>query len=140
MMRTILLATDGSSCSERALQHAAALAKSFHARVIVLHAYLQGSEPVVDGGLSVATYETRRQADEVAGQAAERLHGMGIADVEVVTMEGPAASVIIGTVDSLRPDILVIGARGLGLWPGQQLGSVSMAVVQRVECPVLVVR
>jgi nucleotide-binding universal stress UspA family protein len=38
------------------------------------------------------------------------------------------------------PDLIVIGARGLGTWPGLLLGSVSMAVTQRAQCPVLVVK
>ncbi|MER3458879.1 MAG: universal stress protein, partial [Chloroflexota bacterium] len=39
-----------------------------------------------------------------------------------------------------KPDLIVVGARGLGTWRGLILGSVSMAVTQRAECPVLVVK
>jgi len=34
----------------------------------------------------------------------------------------------------------VIGARGNSTWQGALLGSVSMLVTQRAECPVLVVK
>jgi nucleotide-binding universal stress UspA family protein len=65
---------------------------------------------------------------------------MGVPDVDIDTAEGPAASVILNVAESRKPDLLVEGARGLGTWQGIILGSVSMAVTQRAECPVLVVK
>lgn len=47
---------------------------------------------------------------------------------------------ILNVAEARKPDLLVVGARGLGTWQGIFLGSVSMAVTQRAECPVLVVK
>jgi len=65
---------------------------------------------------------------------------MGVPDVTTDTAEGPATSVILNVAEACKPDLLVVGARGLGTWQGIFLGSVSMAVTQRAECPVLVVK
>jgi NhaA family Na+:H+ antiporter len=55
---------------------------------------------------------------------------------------GELSSVGKGTLPVLAAvgGMLVMGARGQGTWSGTALGSVSMAVVLRSPCPVLVVR
>lgn len=140
MIQKILLATDGSHCSERALYFAASLARSYNASIALVHAYIPPPQPGSDGPTPGSIYETREQAEILVEEAARRLSEMGIEDVETIVVKGPAINVITGTAESCKPDMLVIGARGQSLWPGNQLGSVSMAVTQRVECPVLVVR
>jgi len=47
---------------------------------------------------------------------------------------------IIRAAENRKPDLVVIGGRGLGIWEGDILGSVSMAVTQRAKCPVLIVK
>ena len=45
------------------------------------------------------------------------------------------------TAKSRKPDLLVLGARGSGAASGGMLlGSVTMAVTYRAECPALVVK
>jgi nucleotide-binding universal stress UspA family protein len=65
---------------------------------------------------------------------------MGVATVVKDVLEGPATDAILRAAEARKPDLIVIGARGLGTWQGLLLGSVSMAVTQRAECPVLVVK
>jgi len=60
--------------------------------------------------------------------------------VETEVIEGPAVNAIIGVAETRKPDIIVIGARGLSTWQGLLMGSVSLSVTQRAECPVLVVK
>lgn len=140
MIQTILLATDGSIGAERALQFAASLARNYRTRMIVVHAFLQSPDHGQGNPAPDSIYETRDQATALVQQAANRLKELGISEVMTEIVPGPAVNVIIGAVETHRPDILVVGARGRSLWPGTQLGSISMAVSQRVECPVLVVR
>jgi nucleotide-binding universal stress UspA family protein len=139
MIQTILLATDGSPCAERALQYAASIGKVYQSRIVIVHAFISGSGSQLQNSIS-AIYETGFEAEQLVGRSVTRLNQMGILTVTTDVVEGPAVNVIIGAAESHSADILILGARGQSLWAGDHLGSVSMAIVQRVGCPVLVVR
>ena len=140
MIQNILLATDGSSAAQEAADFAASLALRYQARVIVLNALT--SAPVRPGEPphSRAAHKTLDEARALVADAARRLREMGIQNVDTEAMEGPAANVILGVAETRKPDLIVMGARGTSTWQGHMLGSVSMAVTLRAECPVLVVK
>jgi nucleotide-binding universal stress UspA family protein len=144
MIQSILLITDGSAPAERAANFAASLATHYQAKVIVLHAFppLPGH---LDSYLGQPSYgqalqKTLEEARSLVGSVANRLHELGVTDVDTEILEGPAVSTILNMAEARKPDLLVMGARGLGTWQGVILGSVSMAITQRAECPVLVVK
>jgi nucleotide-binding universal stress UspA family protein len=140
MIQSILLATDGSTHADRAADVAAALALRFGAGLTVLHAYgppLRHSEPA---GAPASSDQVAEGAQTLVASLASRLRGLGIATLDTKVVEGPAVNVIVGVAESCHPDMLIIGARGWSTWQGQGLGSVSMAVLLRAECPVLVVK
>ncbi len=139
MIQHILLATDGSTQAEQAAEFAASLALRFHAKITVLHAFMPAAERVIAGGIHEMPRNLEAAQKRIA-LTARRLAEMGVQPVEVEVVEGPATSVIIGMAETCQPDMIVIGARGQGTWAGHILGSVCMAVTQRVECPVLVVK
>ncbi len=140
MIRHILLATDGSRAAERAADFAATLALKFGAELTVL--YAEGSPPrrLQTDGTLLAVPDGPESVQLFLSRLADRLRGLGIAGVDTTVVEGPAVNVIVGVAESRRPDVLVLGARGWGTWQGPGLGSVSMAVLQRAECPVMVVK
>jgi nucleotide-binding universal stress UspA family protein len=140
MIQNILLATDGSPASERAADFAASLAIRFHGKVTVLHAYTPVPGHLGEPNYNRALYENQDEARSVVEDAADRLRSMGVPDIETDIVEGPAANVILGVAETRQPDLIVIGARGLSTWQGMLMGSVSMAVTQRTERPVLVVK
>jgi nucleotide-binding universal stress UspA family protein len=140
VIQYILLATDGSGPAERAADFAASLALRYEARVTVLHAYTPVPAYLGEPNFSRALYKTLDEAQAMVGEAAERLRQAGVKEVATDALAGPAADVILDVVESRKPDLLVLGARGLGAWQGMILGSVSMAVTQRAACPVLVVK
>ena len=74
------------------------------------------------------------------GDIANRLYEMGVTEVDTEVIEGPVSSAILSVAESSKPDLLIMGARGLSTWQGIILGSVSMAVTQQAECPVLMVK
>jgi len=137
MIRHILLATDGSRAADRAADFAALLALRFGAELTLL--YAEGPLPrhPEAGGSELSAPES---VHLFLSRLADRLHELGIAIVDTKVVEGPAVNVIVGVAESRRPDVLVLGARGWGTWQGPGLGSVSMAVLQRAECPVMVVK
>jgi nucleotide-binding universal stress UspA family protein len=136
MIQSILLATDGSPTAGRAADLAASLALRYGATLVILHA----CGPAAGNLRPRAAPQTQTEATALVADLALRFHNLGIALVDTEVVEGPAINVILGMADTRRPDMIVIGARGLGNWPGPVLGSVSMAVTQRAECPVLVVK
>jgi nucleotide-binding universal stress UspA family protein len=140
MIENILLATDGSRPAKQAAEFAASLALRFRAKVTVLHAYTPVPAYLGEPNFSRALYETLDEAEALVEDAAGRLQDMGVSDVESEVIEGPAANAILGVAETRKPGLIVIGARGLSTWQGLLMGSVSMSVTQRAECPVLVVK
>lgn len=140
VIRHILLAVDGSFVADRAADFAASLALRYRARITVLHAFTPIAERAGAPGQGQTPGWTRETAQASVAGTALHLSAMGIAEVATEVVEGPAPNVILGIAETLKPDLIVVGARGLGTWQGQTLGSVSMAVAQRAECPVLVVK
>jgi nucleotide-binding universal stress UspA family protein len=140
MIEHILLATDGSRPAKHATEFAASLALRFGAKITVLHAYTPVPAFLGEPNYSRALYETLDEVKALIEDTAGRLHDMGLVEVETEIIEGPAANAILGVAETRKPDILVLGARGLSTWQGLLMGSVSLSVTQRAECPVLVVK
>ena len=142
MFRRILLATDGSSHAEKALEYARDLALRDDAQVIVVHVF----EPV-------PTYHSYQKAlwgdqilarhiaagRELANEAAQELRQAGV-DVIVEVLEGPPADAILRVADIRQSDLIVMGSRGQGELASLLLGSVSHRVLARAQTPVMVVR
>ena len=140
MIEHILLATDGSRPAKQAAEFAASLALRFRAKVTVFHAYTSAPAYLGEPNYSRAFYQTLEEAKALVEDAAGHLQDMGIVDVAREVIEGPAINALLGVAETRKPDIIVIGARGLSTWQGLLMGSVSLSVTQRAECPVLVVK
>lgn len=140
MIENILLPTDGSKPAKQAAEFAASRALRFRARVTVLHAYMPVPAYLGEPNFIRAFYETLDEAKALVEATAGCLHDMGVADVETEGIEGPAANAGSGVAETRKPDIIVMGARWLSTWQEFLMGSVSMLVTQRAECPVLLVK
>ena len=115
-------------------------ATQYHAKVTVLHAYHpiphRLGEPFYGQALAVVLQEAQALVDDVVNH----LFKMGVAEVDEEILEGPASEAILRVAETRKTDLIVIGGRGMSTWQGLLLGSVSMAVTQRAECPVLVIK
>ncbi len=141
MFRHILFATDGSFAAERAADYAAALAVRFHAKVTVLHAFTLIATPAVGYNFpNVDANAIDRDARDLVQRTAERLRDLGVQEVETEVIQGQPSHVILGVAETIKPDVIVMGARGVSTWQGILLGSISVSVVQRAQVPVLVVK
>jgi nucleotide-binding universal stress UspA family protein len=135
----ILLATDGSDDARAATAYLVRFPLPATAAVRVLTAIEYPHSP-----LDVPPVrEYQAAVRDAGGQIAEAARGevakrWPAAEAEV--HEGDAREVIARAAETWEPDLVVIGARGLGAVTGALLGSVSMAVVHHVACPVLVVK
>ena len=125
-MRTILLATDGSECSEWALGFAIELARETGASLQIL-------------SVRPLRLPTPTGPEHIAVAAAERARAEGV-DAFPHTTQGDIVTEIAAAAVALGADVLVVGSRGLGAVSGATLGSVSQALVRRSPIPVTVVR
>jgi len=140
MIEHILLATDGSAAAERAAEMAASLAMRYGAKLTILHAYHPISFFLGEPNYTQVLGRELEKGNQLLEGLRKRLGEMGVKDIETELIEGNAADAILSMVETRKPDLVVLGSRGLGTWQGAFLGSVSMSVTQRAPCPVLVVK
>lgn len=89
--------------------------------------------------LSRLMKESRAQGELLLSRAAERCRQW--ADhVETVFRDGSAAREILHESEASQPDVIAVGARGLGVFSRALLGSVSDRLVKHAPCSVLVAR
>ena len=142
MFKKILVPTDASDYSRRALKIAVDLAETFQAQLTLLNVTYTPQAYwgyAVSYGITV-TQEQLYQNGEMAIEAT--LEG---ADIGGITLHkrveaGHPVSVIIECVKKEGVDLVVMGSHGYGVIAGSVLGSVSQRVLQRVSCPVLIVK
>ena len=143
-IKNVLVATDFSGPSETALNYARAMARSFGAKLHVLHVFEPlwiTSADVVGGGVALATMihgleDTARKQLEESVTAEDRRELR--AEAVMVTSESPARE-IAKYAGEQKVDLLVIGTHGRSGISRMLIGSVAEKVVRLAPCPVLTV-
>ena len=144
--RTVVVGTDGSESSLRAVARAGALAGACGATLVIACAYLPTEAD--DRELARAQDTLREDAYQVVGShpaedtvrsAAERAGAAGAGDVKTIAVEGSPVEVLLDVVQRQDADLLVVGNRGLAGIKGRLLGSVPADATRRSTCDVLVV-
>jgi nucleotide-binding universal stress UspA family protein len=145
----IVLAIDGSTCSERAVDEVAwrpwpADSQLRIISVVELPAPLT-SEPWVPSAdyLKEAEAAERTQAEKTLSEAASKLReGKGSGRLQIATevLKGSPKRVIVEEAEKWGADLIVVGSHGYRSWERMLLGSVSQAVALHAECSVEIVR
>ncbi|WP_262266379.1 universal stress protein [Microvirga yunnanensis] len=145
MYRNILIATDGSSLSARAVEHGANLAKALGATVLLLtvterfHLFAVDADQLEETPTSFREH-MQKQAERTLAEAAEIAARIG-ADATTVHLEDDVPyQAIIRTAESQRSDLIVMASHGRGGVSALLLGSETMKVLSHSKIPVLVVR
>lgn len=142
--RTILVGTDGSSSSFRAVDAAGRLAGDTGSQLVLVCAYtpmrerdrVAAAESLGDLAHKVAG---STPADEALRAARERAVGAGAKDIDLAPVEGDAVDVLVDLVRERNADLVVVGNRGLNSLAGRILGSVPANLSHRASCDVLIV-
>lgn len=143
----ILLAVDGSACSDRAAE----LVSSFQLPPSSLVRVVSVRQPYTDVlSLAWATgdgaypLEDDEQADarhqREAVERYERLLAHPGLHIEGFVLRGRAAGAIVDEARAMEADLIVLGSRGHGTIATMLLGSTAAEVVDQAPCPVLVAR
>ncbi len=142
-MRKLLVPLDGSPASNKALDHAAALARQYPP--IAIHVVSVHEMPH-DYGRSAAYFPAEKLAElderhsrEVLEPASAKLRAAGVPHtVESVT--GEVSHAIVESADRNGCDTIVMGTRGMGTIGSLVMGSVATKVVHLSSIPVLLVK
>jgi nucleotide-binding universal stress UspA family protein len=137
-IRNLAVATDFSKYSERAVQHALAIARHFGATLHFLHivrpSEFRFTPDIIPHLEELACRDCNRMIDSLV--VSHRLdniehHGWAI--------KGEVSDILGNFVRDRHIDLLVLGTRGRGALPRFLLGSVAQEMFHHVECPVLTV-
>ena len=141
--KVVVVGTDGSDSSFRAVDRAAAIAAESDAKLIIASAFL--SEDELRSGepdqLKGENYRTEGNAPVygMLREAADRARTAGAKNVEEKAISGAPIDVLVDLVDDVDADLLVVGNVGVKSIAGRLLGSVPTAVRRRANTEVLVV-
>jgi nucleotide-binding universal stress UspA family protein len=141
----ILVGVDGSESADRALEHAAKLAKAPDGRLKIVHVISSGNVALDE----LQDYALREHmtsgdvlnafADDKLIAARQRAEALGAPSIETEAPWGDIAESIIAIADRDATDLIVLGKRGRGRLSGLILGSTSQKVVALARCAVTVV-
>lgn len=141
-MRHIMVATDGSSGADRAVEVAAEPAKALAGDLLIATVadsqlaeearQLARAEGSLGDALEALTAQTLRAAEA-------RARRLGVSRIEVRTGLGDVAQSLIGIAAGNSIEMIVLGRRGRGQLAGLLFGSVSQKFVGLSPCTVVVV-
>ncbi|MEE1117986.1 MAG: universal stress protein [Methanosphaera sp.] len=149
MYDKILLPTDGSKNSERAIAHALTIAEFEDAEIVVLNVvdsvYLTGlpEEDLITKSEMILEEESKKVTSRVESiiKEIEEEKGSEGKDIKITTktIEGNAADVILKISESDDIDLIVIASSGKHMLDRFLLGSVTEKTVRHTKVPILVI-
>jgi nucleotide-binding universal stress UspA family protein len=149
MYKHIMVTTDGSVLSNKAIKFAVGLAKSIGARLTAFHATPAYSPQVyVEGGaiyaprLTKARFaeENKARADQVFGKVKQAAGKAGIEANLIHRESAQPFEAIINAAKAAKCDLIVMASHGRRGLVGVLLGSETQKVITHGKIPVLVIR
>jgi nucleotide-binding universal stress UspA family protein len=136
----IVAATDGTEASLRGVEVAAQMAAQYGSEFVLLTAVSVPQHTVMASTMDQRAVEgyVERMAQEAVGPATAVLRRLKVG-AEVKVLVGPAAEVILGEMESLGADLVVMGRNSRYEPKDLILGSVSYRVARHARVPVLLV-
>lgn len=140
--QTVVVGTDGSDSSLRAVERAGALASGAGAKLIVATAYFPASDDQrAADTLKDEGYKTSGNAPiyAILREAKDRAKAAGANEIEERSIVGAPVDALVELAEEVGADLLVVGNVGLSTIAGRLLGSVPANVARRSKSDVLIV-
>ncbi|HEX7426120.1 MAG TPA: universal stress protein [Mycobacterium sp.] len=140
--RTVVVGTDGSDSSLRAVDKAGQIAAGSGAKVIVATAYLpHGDDQRAADLLKDEGYKMAGNAPiyAILREASSRAKAAGANEIEEKAIVGAPVDALVDLAQEVNADLLVVGNVGLSTIAGRLLGSVPANVARRSKTDVLIV-
>ncbi len=148
MFKHLLLPTDGSKLSDRAVQRGIEFAKEIKARVTAVHV-IPEFRMMADESFVLPTSidlkrrydkEAKARAEKMLAKIGERAQAAGVKYEGVAVMGDVAYEEIIGAAKKHKCDLIMMASHGRRGLSGLLLGSETAKVLTHSKIPVLVVR
>lgn len=147
MYRRILVATDGSKLSQKAVQHALDLADITGAGVVALKVVPRYPQSYFEGGVALAAAEVARIEQQWQAEAQDAVNAVqsagqlrGIKVKPVTARADLVSEAIIATAKRQKCDLIVMASHGRRGIKRLLLGSETQQVLTHANIPVLVLR
>ena len=140
----IVVGTDGSDSSLRAVERAATLAQDAGATLVIVCAY-HPSDPADTARerdiLGDEAYQIvgSAPAEDTLQRARDRAVQAGAGTIRTTSVDGNPVAAILQAAKDSSADLIVVGNRGLNRLGGRILGSVPSDVARRSDVDVLIV-
>lgn len=147
MIKKILVATDASAASNRAVSMAAYIAACHEADLLILHVIRDMQLPtLLKKAPELEEFANKREdilrevAETILEEAEARAKKGGAKKIQTAIGSGDPASSVIGFAKRRNIDTIVVGTRGLGKVREILMGSVSRKLANSAEANCLIVR
>jgi nucleotide-binding universal stress UspA family protein len=140
--QTVVVGTDGSDSSLRAVDRAGHIAAGANARLIITTAYFPQSEDARAADvLKDEGYKMSGNAPiyAILREAKDRAKAAGAENIEERAVVGAPVDALVELAEEVKADLLVVGNVGLSTIAGRLLGSVPANVARRSKTDVLIV-
>jgi nucleotide-binding universal stress UspA family protein len=136
----VIYATDFSPISERAGLYARMLARTFHAELLVAHAFnLSQFAAEVEAETGPGAKSSQRKDLEGGLAASMRKFGEGVERVSSTLLEGDPVERIPQLAAQHAPSVIVLGTRGRGRLGRSIIGSTADGILRSTEGPSITV-
>ncbi len=147
MFKKILIPTDGSALSRKAIRAGVRLAKELGAKITAYYAlemfqpYVYGDGTVIDSAtLNAFEQRARKQGQKYLDEVVKAAKAAGVRCETTMTKPATPYQGIVDAARKAKCDVIFMASHGRGEFASLVLGSVTQKVLAKSKIPVLVYR